>query len=109
MNYAQAVYENWLNTNHAEEARSEYEAKLDAKFYEIRTSMDIHQYAEEIERDCFGGIGEKEQAIHKALTEVFCGADGEHLSRLIAQYRSDWLDAKATRMAVDALSGGSDV
>ena len=94
--------------DYQEESLAEYEAKLDAKFHEIRSSMDIHQYAEEIECDCFGGIGEKERAIHKALSEVFAGADGSHLSRLIAQYRSDWLDAKATSMAVDALSGESD-
>lgn len=95
--------------DYQEESLAEYQAKLDAKFHEIRSAMDIHQYAEEIERDCFGGISERERAIHKALSEVFCGADGDYLSRLIAQYRSDWLDAKATRMAVDALSGGSDV
>lgn len=102
-------YDNDFLHDHQADELAAYQAKLDAKFHEIRSAMDIHQYAEEIERDCFGGIGEKERAIHKALSDIFCGADGEHLSRLIAQYASDWLDAKATRMAVDALSGGSDV
>lgn len=101
-------YENYFLHDHQADELEAYQAKLDAKFHEIRASMDIHQYAEEIERDCFGGIGEKETAIHKALSDVFCGADGSHLSRLIEQYASDWLDAKATRMAVDALSGGAE-
>ena len=108
MNRSEIAYDKWLTTNHAEEEAARYEMALEDKFQEIRSSMDIHEYASDIESDCFGGIGEKEQSIHKALSEVFAGSDGSHLSRLIAQYASDWLDAKATRMAVDALSGGDE-
>lgn len=102
-------YDNDFIHDHQADELAAYQAKLDEKFFEIRLTMSIHQYVGEIERDCFGGIGEKERAIQKALTEVFCGSNGYDFERLVAQYRSDWLDAKATRMAVDALSGGSDV
>lgn len=101
-------YDNDFLHDHQADELAAYQAKLDEKFFEIRLTMSINQYVGEIERDCFGGTGEKEKAIHKALTEVFCGADGSTFERLVAQYRSDWLDTKATHMAVDALSGGAE-
>lgn len=102
-------YDNDFLHDHQADELAAYQSKLDAKFHEIRSAMDIHQYIEDIMSDCFGGNGEKEKAIYNTVKDVFAGSDGSLMSRVVAQYVSDWLDAKATRMAVDALSGGSDV